>query len=234
MDGSILDRMALAPDPTEVRRGTLDELSRLGVRLPPPQYPLIWDPGDRVAIRPRRELGCRAAILTVLLAVHDGLPRRGAMRWLREARLLDRVSRREWRYIAGRVGDPALVDLQRDTLHGLVWVLGLADDLDPLLPRSGRLEILLPDPWADPAAFDGWLTRLPPTRRDPAEAAALLDLYCCLDWAYQEGERHGDPTPGPVPPVAIGARRWALEWAVVLRGPYHDDPPNWDDVDLSV
>lgn len=234
MNGSILGRMALAPDPVSVRLGTLDELHRLGVRVPPPQYPLIWDPGDRVALRPRRELACRAAILAVLLGVHDGLPRRSAMRWLRDARLLDRVTRREWRYIAGRVGDPALVDLQRDALHGLAWVLGLAGDLDPTLPRSTWLGALLPDPWSDPAGFAAWLTRLPSPRLDPAEAAALLDLYCCLDWAYQEGERHGDPVPGPVPPVAIGARRWALEWAVVLRGPYHDDPPNWDDVDLSV
>ncbi len=31
----------------------------------------------------------------------------------------------------------------------------------------------------------------------------------------------------------IGQRRWALEWAVVFRGPYHDEPVEWEDVDLS-
>ena len=33
---------------------------------------------------------------------------------------------------------------------------------------------------------------------------------------------------------AIGQRRWALEWAVVFTGPYHDRPPEWEEVDLSV
>ena len=35
------------------------------------------------------------------------------------------------------------------------------------------------------------------------------------------------------PANAIGQRRWALEWAVLFRGPNHDTPPDWEDVDLS-
>lgn len=234
MEQTILDGAVVAPDPVAVREGTVEELRRLGVRLPPPHYPLVWDPGDRVALRRRGELAARAAILGVLLATHDGLPRRQAMRWLRDARLLERVTRREWRYIAGGVGDGALVDLERDALHGLAWLLGLAEDLDPLLPRSPHLADLLPDPWASGARYPYWRAALPPARRDPVEAAVLLDLYYCLDWAYQEAERYGEPTPPPVPPVAIGSRRWALEWAVVLAGAHHDDPPGWEDVDLGV
>jgi hypothetical protein len=32
---------------------------------------------------------------------------------------------------------------------------------------------------------------------------------------------------------SISQRRWALEWAVVFTGPYHDAPPPWEEIDLS-
>ena len=48
---------------------------------------------------------------------------------------------------------------------------------------------------------------------------SLLDLYYCLDWAFQEAEQAGLPLPGEIDANAIGQRRWALEWAVVFRGP---------------
>ena len=44
----------------------------------------------------------------------------------------------------------------------------------------------------------------------------------------------GVPVPGEVDSNAIGQRRWALEWAVVFTGPYHEEPPEWEEVDLSV
>ena len=47
----------------------------------------------------------------------------------------------------------------------------------------------------------------------------LLDLYYCLDWSFQEAERAGLRPPGEIDANAIGQRRWALEWAVVFRGP---------------
>jgi len=54
-----------------------------------------------------------------------------------------------------------------------------------------------------------------------------------LDWAYLEAERTRVPLPGLVDSNTIGQRRWALEWAVVFRGPYHDPPPGWEEIDLS-
>ena len=47
-------------------------------------------------------------------------------------------------------------------------------------------------------------------------------------------EQKGLRLPGEINANAIGQRRWALEWAVVFRGPYHDRPPGWDEVDLSI
>jgi hypothetical protein len=40
--------------------------------------------------------------------------------------------------------------------------------------------------------------------------------------------------PGEINANAVGQRRWALEWAVVLIGPYHERPRGWEEVDLSV
>ncbi|MGA8117986.1 MAG: DUF4272 domain-containing protein [Actinocatenispora sp.] len=229
-----MGRVIAAPDPVAVRVGTLDELERLGVRLPPPHYPLVWDPGDAVELRRRGELAARCAVLGMLLASRAGLPRWQAMRWLRDAQLLERVTPVEWRFVAGGVGNPAVVDLAVDALHGLAWLLGLVDDLDPVLPGTGGLLRLLPDPWSSGRDYPIWRSGVLSGHRDPADAAALLDLYYCLDWSYQENQRRGEPMPGPVPAVAIGARRWALEWGVVLHGPYHTGPLGWEDVDMSV
>ena len=39
-----------APDPRAVREASLDELERLGLPLPPPGFPLIWEPGDSIEL----------------------------------------------------------------------------------------------------------------------------------------------------------------------------------------
>ena len=82
--------------------------------------------------------------------------------------------------------------------------------------------------------FDVWRARALVAPRDAVEVAALLDLYYCLDWAFLDAERDGASLPGEVDGNAIGQRRWALEWAVVFRGPYHDAPVGWEEIDLSV
>src|SRR5918911_334836 len=41
-----------APDPRAVREASLDEVERLGLPLPPPGFPLIWEPGDTVELDP--------------------------------------------------------------------------------------------------------------------------------------------------------------------------------------
>ena len=61
----------------------------------------------------------------------------------------------------------------------------------------------------------------------------MLDLYYCLDWAYLEAERHGCRCPGRSTRNTIGQRRWALEWAVIFSGPYHEPPRGWEEIDLS-
>jgi hypothetical protein len=43
----------------------------------------------------------------------------------------------------------------------------------------------------------------------------------------------GAPHPGATQPYVVGQRRWALEWAVVFTGPYHEPPPPWDEIDLA-
>jgi hypothetical protein len=222
-----------APDPRAVRAASLSELRRLRLPLPPPHYPLAWEPGDMVALRPSAELEARTAVLNVVLARCYGMPQQAAMSWLLGAHLLDSVTRPEWQFVTAGRGDRRAFVLHLEAIFGLVWLLGLVKRLDPAEPPEDRMVDLLPHlPAAESMAQ--WRSRSLIAPRDAAEAAAMLDLYYCLDWSYLEAERHRVPLPGLIDSNAIGQRRWALEWAVNLYGRYHEPPCGWEQVDLSV
>jgi hypothetical protein len=221
-----------APDPRAVRDASLDEIERLALPLPPAAYPLVWEPGDRLELRPTGELEARAAILHVVVARCFGMPAELAMSWLLSSHLVDRVTPPEWQFVMGARGDHRSFVLHHDAVFALGWLLGLSRHLDPTAPPEGTLMQQMPDlPGGE--SFS-WRSRSLVAPRDPAEAAVLLDLYYCLDWSFQEAEREGLPLPGEVDGNAIGQRRWALEWGIVFHGPYHDRPAEWEEVDLSV
>jgi hypothetical protein len=222
-----------APDPRAVREASLDELARLGLPLPPSGFPLVWEPGDGVELRPTTEIEARTAVLHVVVARCFGMPTEVAMSWLLSSHLVDFVTPPEWQFVAGGKGDHRSFVLHHDAVFALAWLLGLARHLDPTAPPEDRLMSRLPHLPAG-ETFDSWRSRSLMSPRDPTEAAVLLDLYYCLDWAFQEAERAGAQAPGEINANAIGQRRWALEWAVVFSGPYHDRPPEWEEVDLSV
>ena len=220
-----------APDPATIRAANIDELYRLRLPIPPSTFPFVWEPGDEVEVRPVPELEARTAILNVVLARSFGMPSRLAMAWLLEARLMERVTAPEWHYVTAGTGDDHSFSLHLEAITALAWLLGLTKSLDPAAPGD-NLADLLPD-LREGERFPAWRSRSLVALRDPAAAAAVLDLYYCLDWAYMEAERRGAPLPGMIDSNAIGQRRWALEWAVIFRGPYHEEPVGWEDVDLS-
>ncbi len=221
------------PDPRAVREASLDELARLGLPLPPLAFPLVWEAGDTVELRPTAELEARAAVLHVVVARCFGMPTETAMSWLLSSHLVDFVTPPEWQFVAGAKGDHRSFVLHLDAIFALAWLLGLSRHLDPTAPPEDRLMRLMPDlPGGE--LFDRWRSRSLVAPRDAIEAAVLLDLYYCLDWAFQETEKGGGRLPGEMDSNAIGQRRWALEWAVVFTGPYHEEPPEWEEVDLSV
>ena len=222
-----------APDPRAVREASLDELERLRVPLPPDGFPLVWEPGDGLELRPTGEIEARAAILHVVVARCFGLPPQTAMSWLLAAHLVDHVTPPEWQFVIGAKGDHRSFVLHHDAVFALAWLLGMAGHLDPTAPPEGRLMQQMPHLPAG-ESFAAWQSRSLVAPRDAEEAAVLLDLHYCLDWSFQEAERTGVPLPGEVTSDAIGQRRWALEWAVIFHGPYHDNPPEWEEVDLSV
>ncbi|BCL15587.1 DUF4272 domain-containing protein [Micromonospora sagamiensis] len=221
-----------APDPGAVREASLDELGRLGLPLPPENFPLVWEPGDEVELRPTVEVEARIAVLHLILARCFGMSTEAAMSWLLASRLVDSVTPPEWDFVTAGKGDHRSFVLHHDALFALTWVLGLTRQLDPSLPVDQDLVAKLPN-IVGGETFDRWRGRLLVAPQHPADAAALLDLHYCLDWAYLKSERDGLPLPGEIDSHSIGQRRWALEWAVVLRGPYHDPPPGWEEVDLS-
>ena len=225
--------MALpAPDPHAVRAASVAELRSLGLPLPPPAFPRVWEPGDQVTLRPTAEIEGRAAILNVVLARCFGMPQEDALSWLLDGRLVESVTPPEWRYLTTGQGDHRSFVLYFDALFALTWVLGLSKELDPIGPPDQGLMNRLPD-LAGGETYRQWQSRSLAAPRAATEVAALLDLHYCLDWAYLEAEREGRPLPGPIDSNAIGQRRWALEWAVVLLGPFQEAPPRWDQIDLA-
>lgn len=222
-----------APDPRAVREASLDELDRLGLPLPPSGFPLVWEPGDGVDLRPTAEIEARVAVLHVVVARCFGMPTEVAMGWLLNSHLMGAVTPPEWQFVVGGSGDHRSFVLHHDAVFALAWLLGLSRHLDPTAVPEDRLLQQMPDlPGGE--SFDSWRSRSLVAPRDAVEAAVLLDLYYCLDWAFQAAEAEGRPVPGELNANAIGQRRWALEWAVVFSGPYHDRPPEWEEVDLSV
>ncbi len=222
----------MAPDPTEIRTSSLEELERLKIPLPPDTFPLTWEPGDSVTLRSPDAMRARVAVLAVVMERCFGMPPDRAMQWLLDGRLLDHVSVPEWQFLAGEQGDRDVFMMHLDALFGFGWLLGWAEHLDPSLYCPEQLPPAFPDITGGETYLE-WEQRCVPELRDPREAAALLDLYYCLDWAYHDATLRAQQAPGPVEPYVIAQRRWALEWSVVFVGPYHEDPPGWEDVDLS-
>lgn len=221
----------LAPDPVATRLANLAELQRIGLPLPPEAYPLVWEPGDTVSLRPTREIEARAAVLHVILERCFGMPADAAERWLDANGLSDHVTDYEFDFVKGGIGDHHAFALHLDALAALTWVLGLSKRLDPTAPPDPQIPIM-PD-LANGENFAMWRARTLTAPREPELVAAVLDLYYCLDWAFQEVEKAGGDLPGALGSAAIGQRRWGLEWAVVLSGPYQDPPGGWEEIDLS-
>lgn len=215
-----------------MRAASLQDLARLRLPAPPPQFPLVWAEGDGVALRPAGELEARTAVLNIVLARCYGMPQEAAMSWLLSAHLLDAVTKPEWQFVMADRGDRRALSLHLEAIFALMWLLGVTKHLDPSEPAQDGLVGLLPDlPNAE--LMLSWRSRTLVAPRPAPEAAAMLDRYYCLDWAYLHAERQRMPLPGVIDSHAIGQRRWALEWAVVFVGPHHGPPRGWEEIDLS-
>jgi hypothetical protein len=222
-----------APDPHRVRAASIDQLRRLDLPTPPQQFPLIWEPNDTVELRPPSEIEGRAAILNVVLARCYGMPGEAAMAWLLDAHLLDHLSKPEWSFLATGEGEHPSFTLHLEAIYALAWLLGLVPSLDPMEPAPGTLIEKLPH-LPSKESFMAWRGRTNPSLAPPPEAAMALDLIYCLDWAYLEAQRRRVRLPGLIDSNTIGQRRWALEWAVVFRGPYQEPPVDWEDINLDM
>jgi hypothetical protein len=223
----------VCPDPAAVRTGTLRQIELLRLPVPPENFPLVWDAGDEVELRPRAELEARCAVLNVVLARAFGLPPEQALAWLEDAGLTERLTPPEWQFLVEGVGDVPSFVLHTEALAAFAWLLSLVKRLDPAAPGLPNAATMFPD-IAGGERYRSWQGRILAAPRDPRDAAVALDLYYCLDWAYQEAEEHQSRLPGLIDSNAIGQRRWALEWAVQLHGPFQEAPPDWEEVDLSV
>ena len=172
-------------------------------------------------------------MLHVILARCFGMPPQTAMSWLLGARLIEQVTAPEWQFITRGEGDHRSFVLHLEALFALAWVLGLTKQLDPTVPPDARPPgVCRTWPAARPSTSGApgpWPRRgTRPTRRP------LLDLLLLPGLGVTWRRSGRGAAARLIDSNAIGQRRWALEWAVVFRGPYHDDPPaGWEEVDLS-
>jgi hypothetical protein len=224
-----------APDPHRIRTTSVETLRRLDLPTPPAQFPLIWEPGDRMELRPPSEIEGRAAILNVVYARCYGMPGESAMAWLLDAHLLDHLTKPEWNFLASSDDGqqhPSFT-LHLEAIYALAWLMGLVPEIDPSEPAPDGLIEKMPH-LPSKESFSAWRDRANPTLAPAQEAAASLDLIYCLDWAYLEAERRRIRLPGLMHSKLIAQRRWALEWAVIFRGPYQEPPRGWEDINLDM
>lgn len=221
-----------APDPLLIREATLADVAELGFPAPPPMYPLVWEPGDRVTLRDVADIEARAAVLNAVLATTFGAPPEVTAGWLEANRLRKHATEPEWAFMSEGKGPAELYGLHIEALWGLAWLLGIADELDPSQYCGDGLAVWLPN-LAENESFADWQVRGDSHLRPADEAAALLDLHYCLDWGHIQAIMNGTPYPGTTQPYVVGQRRWSLEWALVFSGPYHEPPVPWDEVDLT-
>ena len=223
-----------APDPREVREASLDELSRLrpavaagpvparlGAGRPDRAAP---DGGDRGADRGAapdpgpllRDAAAGGDELAARLAPgRHGHPAGVAVRDRRQGRppVVRAAPRRALRAGLGARPEPSSSTRRCRSTSG--WCERM-----PHIAERGDLR-----PAGGPGSSPRRSTR--PTRR-PC-------WTCTTAWTGRTWRRSAAAArcPGWSTRNAIGQRRWALEWAVILRGPYHDEPPGWEEVDLS-
>ena len=128
------------------------------------------------------------------------------MAWLLEAHLLERVTKQEWRWISSEQGDQRLLLMHREAAFALAWVLGIAMDLDPARPAAHGLLSRLPD-LSGGEAYQRWRARTLIAPREPADVAAQVDLYTCLERVVGVATEWRVPLPASLTPETVGQRR---------------------------
>src|SRR5918997_6526533 len=134
-----------APEPLRVREASLGVLKELGLPVPAANFPMVWDPGDEIELRPRAELEARVAVLNIVLARSFGMPPERAMEWLLDAHLVERLTRPEWHFVVADEGDHFAFALHLEAVYALGWVMGLTRDLDPCRQSANGLVQRLPN-----------------------------------------------------------------------------------------
>ena len=155
------------------------------------------------------------------------------MSWLLGSHLVDLVTPPEWQFVVGGEGDRRSFVLHHDALFALAWLLGLSQ-----APRPDRADRRAADRAAAAPAERRVVPALAVPDRSPRRATPPRPPRCSTSttaWTGPTWRPSGAARrlPGVIDANAIGQRRWALEWAVVFRGPYHDPPAGWEEVDLS-
>jgi hypothetical protein len=221
-----------APDPHRVRAASIDQLRRLDLPTPPPNFPLKWEMGDTVEMRPPSELEGRTAILNVVLARCFGMPGEAAMAWLLDAHLLDHLTKPEWSFVATGEGDHRSFTLQpgghlRAGLDARPW-------WGTWIPRSRRPTIWSPSCRNLPSkeTFMAWHGRTNPMPA-PARSGDRARPSSTASTGALGGRTAADPPAGLIDSTRSrnGGGHWSGPSSVAART--RNPPRGWEEVDLS-
>ena len=226
--GSTVTRSGAMPhDPVTLREETLRRVAALAFPHPPAHYPVLWESEEGYRLRSGHEIAARAAILNVVIGCTYGLPVELGLLWLQRNGLVPLLTNAERDFLGMGDGAPEWFRLQTEGLWALIWVLGLADHIDPNRYCGESLKTLVPDVAKDEPLTE-WVQRI---RERPADdVMAQLDLHFCLTWGLADANLSRKRAPGAVDQYVLWERRRALEWVIVERGYSVTD---WDDIALS-
>jgi hypothetical protein len=215
-------------DPSALRTQTVDRLSDAGFPQPPAHLPVLWE-GSAPAPRPPEQVVQRIAVLNVIVTCAYGMPPALACDWIGSNGLLDHLTDRERRVVAGELGRVEEDKIQVEAIHALCWTLGVVGSIDPEVFCPNDLAARLPDLRSGESLAD-WLKRTAVSPPAPEKTLGEWDLHYCITWAIADANLHRTDPPGPLPQYVYWQRRRAFEFIYGGAEILHQD---WDSIDLS-
>lgn len=200
-----------------IREHSLSVIPSLGLKIPS-HLPLLE--GD-TPTRSASDVVDRMLCMHIVCAIDAGLERKKGMEWLVSEGLYEQLTGEEAKFISRRHLRKSQRDIQVEAVFCLMWIVGLAANLDFRKRCPDDLVYSLPNPLTGDSGSE-W--RQKAKMRDTEELLLARDLAYCVHWAVVEAVFKGR-TLRKIDMPSVPERRKALEWLFVSE--------DWDEVSLD-
>ena len=163
-------------------------------------------------------------VLYSVVAIGNGVDRKGAINWLQSEALWSGASPQERDFIVS--SHPTQQQIINATwrveaLHALVWALGLIDRMDPLTGNCdlARMQGVLPKLGESTSEFVKQATL-----RDEADILKASEDIYNAHWKVRDAQVNRRDVPDRINPSVIQERHYALNWLTGYGG------LDWDDI----